>query len=101
DTNGVFTERSGLKKVASLGPKAFEQAAGFLRIREGKNPMDASAIHPESYGVAQAILKRAGVKGDSQATERASALTKLQAGQSLAQLAAELDTGVPTLTDII
>jgi len=48
DANGVFTDRSGLKKVASLGPKAFEQAAGFLRIRDGKNPLDASAIHPEN-----------------------------------------------------
>ena len=83
-----------------VGPKAFEQAAGFLRIREGKNPLDASAIHPESYAVAQAVLKRAGLKADTAPTERATALTKLQREQSLAQLAAELDTGVPTLTDI-
>ncbi len=100
DANGVFTDRSGLKKVASLGPKAFEQAAGFLRIREGKNPLDASAIHPESYPVAQAVLKRAGLKADTPPTERAPALIKLQAEQPLDQLAKELDTGVPTLTDI-
>jgi uncharacterized protein len=100
DTNGVFTDRSGLKKVASLGPKAFEQAAGFLRIREGKNALDASAIHPESYPVAQAILKRAGLKTDTPPAERATALIKLQAEQPLDQLAKELDTGVPTLTDI-
>lgn len=100
DANGVFTDRSGLKKVASLGPKAFEQAAGFLRIREGKNLLDASAIHPESYPVAQAVLKRAGLKTDTPPAERAPALIKLQAEQPLDQLAKELDTGVPTLTDI-
>ncbi len=100
DTNGVFTDRSGLKKVASLGPKAFEQAAGFLRIRGGKNPLDTSAIHPESYPVAQAVLKRAGLKADTPPADRTSALIQLQAAQPLAQLAAELDTGVPTLTDI-
>jgi uncharacterized protein len=101
DANGVFMDRSGLKKVASLGPKAFEQAAGFLRIRDGKNPLDASAIHPESYDVAQAVLKRAGLKANTPPAERAASLTKLQAEQSLAQLATELDTGVPTLTDIL
>lgn len=100
DGNGAFTDRSGLKKVASLGPKAFEQAAGFLRIRGGKNPLDSSAIHPESYPVAQAILKRAGLKADTPPAERAPALIQLQAAQPLAQLAVELDTGVPTLTDI-
>ena len=51
-SNGVFTNRAALQKVTGLGPKAFEQAAGFLRIRDGDNPLDASAIHPESYTVA-------------------------------------------------
>lgn len=55
DENGAFQSRSDLKKVARLGPKAFEQAAGFLRIMNGKNPLDASAVHPESYPVVKKI----------------------------------------------
>ncbi len=51
EQNGPFTSRAALKKVPRLGPKAFEQAAGFLRIRDGENPLDASAVHPESYHV--------------------------------------------------
>ncbi|MDI6756369.1 MAG: helix-hairpin-helix domain-containing protein, partial [Thermodesulfobacteriota bacterium] len=53
--NGPFSSREELRKVPRLGPKAFEQAAGFLRIREGKNPLDASAVHPESYSMVQAM----------------------------------------------
>ena len=49
DENGPFRSRAALRKVPGLGPKAFEQAAGFLRVRGGENPLDASAIHPESY----------------------------------------------------
>ncbi|MEM7802025.1 MAG: Tex family protein, partial [Chloroflexota bacterium] len=59
DDNGSFGSRDALKKVSGLGPKAFEQAAGFLRIRDGKNWLDGSAIHPESYKLAQAVLKQA------------------------------------------
>ena len=59
--NGPFPNRAALKKVPSLGPKAFEQAAGFLRIRDGDEPLDASAIHPESYTVARKLLKRTGL----------------------------------------
>ncbi len=55
--NGVFKNRRQLLKVAKLGPKAFEQAAGFLRIRDGENPLDNTAVHPESYGVVVAIAK--------------------------------------------
>jgi len=51
DENGPFQKRSQLKKVARVGPKAFEQAAGFLRIHDGEAPLDASAVHPESYGI--------------------------------------------------
>jgi len=56
DDQGRFNDRKELKKVARLGPKAFEQAAGFLRIIEGKNPLDQSAVHPESYGVVEQII---------------------------------------------
>jgi uncharacterized protein len=55
NANGPFASREGLKKVPRLGPKAFEQAAGFLRIRDGENPLDASAVHPESYSVVEAM----------------------------------------------
>jgi len=60
NSHGPFASRESLKKVPRLGPKAFEQAAGFLRIREGVNPLDASAVHPESYGVVKAIAKDLG-----------------------------------------
>jgi uncharacterized protein len=100
DESGVFKNRKELKKVASLGPKAFEQAAGFLRVRDGENPLDASAIHPESYPVAEAVLKKAGLKPVTPPTERAPALMKLQASAPLETLAAELGTGAPTLADI-
>ncbi len=60
--NGPFETRTQLKKVPRLGPKAFEQAAGFLRIPGGKNPLDASAVHPESYGLVDAMAKDAGCK---------------------------------------
>ena len=59
DENGKFTNRTQLKKVPRLGPKAYEQAVGFLRIIDGTNPFDGTDIHPESYGVAKAILKKA------------------------------------------
>ena len=55
DENGAFKTRTALKKVPRLGPKAFEQAAGFLRIMDGKNPLDASAVHPEAYPVVEKI----------------------------------------------
>ncbi len=58
DQNGIFVDRSQLKKVARLGPKAFQQCAGFLRIQGGKNPLDASAVHPEAYPVVKAILQQ-------------------------------------------
>ena len=60
DENGRFNERRELLKVSKLGPKAFEQSAGFLRIMDGKEPLDATAVHPESYDAARAILKECG-----------------------------------------
>jgi len=100
DGKGVFVSREGLKKVAGLGPKAYEQAAGFLRVRDGKNSLDASAIHPESYTIAEAVMSRAGVTLKTPPSERESALKALRLSQSLEALAAEVGTGVPTLTDI-
>ncbi|WP_406736704.1 Tex family protein [Thioclava sp. GXIMD4215] len=60
ETNGAFSARKDLLKVARLGPRAFEQAAGFLRIRDGKEPLDASAVHPEAYDIARDIVKACG-----------------------------------------
>ena len=74
EENGAFTSRTQLKKVPKLGPKAFEQCAGFLRVPESKNFLDNTAVHPESYAAAQALLK---LSGHSEADVRAGALSQL------------------------
>ena len=99
--NGAFRNRKQLLKVSGLGPKAFEQAAGFLRIRGGENSLDSSAIHPESYKVAEEVLKSAGLSKDSSPASRQSAIEQLKTKQPIEQLADQLQTGVPTLTDIM
>ena len=101
DENGSFTDRTQFKKVAGLGPRAFEQSAGFLRIRGGKNTLDASAIHPESYPVAHRVMARAGMAVDATLTERRQAVEKLRAEITPEALAVELGCGVHTLTDIL
>lgn len=108
DEHGPFPNRQRLLAVPGLGAKAFEQAAGFLRIRNGDNPLDASAIHPESYAVAEAVLERAGLNPANHPTvevpgslaDRQAALNRLLEQHTLGELAAELGTGVPTLEDI-
>jgi uncharacterized protein len=100
DENGPFPARQALRKVPGLGPKAFEQAAGFLRVRDGDNPLDASAIHPESYPAAEAVLAKAGLNLEAPLSQRKSALDALLQKQPLEKLAAELGVGVPTLADI-
>ena len=100
DENGPFVSRTALKKVAGLGPKAFEQAAGFLRIREGEEPLDASAIHPESYPVAQALMQRAGISMAQPPEERQRRLDSLRSQQPVDKIAQTLNAGVPTLQDI-
>jgi uncharacterized protein len=101
DANGPFRSRLALRKVPGLGPKAFEQAAGFMRIQNGSNPLDASAIHPESYETAQALLALAGLSATSPLEERVSALHALTAKTSVEALANQLNCGVPTLEDIL
>jgi len=100
DDAGPFATRRALLKVSGLGPKTFEQAAGFLRIRDGDEPLDATAIHPESYGVARAVLKRAGLDPATPPAAREAALNALRQERSLEALAQELNTGAPTLADI-
>ena len=99
-TNGAFVNRATLRKVRGLGPKAYEQAAGFLRVRDGDTPLDASAIHPESYPVARALLKRVRLTERSSLDQRQQALDALKPSVPLPTLAAELGTGEPTLADI-
>ncbi|HEU4328667.1 MAG TPA: Tex family protein [Roseiflexaceae bacterium] len=100
DEHGPFPSRARLRKVSGLGPKAFEQSAGFLRVRGGDQPLDASAIHPESYGIAEALLRRAELTPATPPAERQGPLERLRTAQPLEQLAAELGTGAPTLADI-
>ena len=101
DENGPFHNRRALRDVPGMGPKSFEQAAGFLRIRLGDTPLDATAIHPESYAIAEAVLQRAGLSPQSEAVEREVALARLQEERPVEHLAAELDVGAPTLADIL
>ena len=93
--------RESLREVPGLGPKAFEQSAGFLRIRGGANPLDVSAIHPESYAIAEAVLRKAGLPPDSEPVARQTAVEGLKARIPLAMLADEFNAGLPTLTDIL
>jgi protein Tex len=101
DENGPFQNRAEIKDVHGLGPKTFEQAAGFLRVHGSDNPLDSSAIHPESYAIAEAVLDLAGLTAQIPPAEREDDLAVLQEKQMLSSLAAELSTGVPTLTDIL
>lgn len=100
EEKGIFTSRSELTRVSGLGPKAFEQAAGFLRIRDGKNPLDASAIHPESYTAAEKILAMAKLELDTSPESRKEALESLMRQKNLEQIASEIHVGVPTARDI-
>ena len=99
EEHGVFSDRAELKKVPQLGPKAFLNAAGFLRITGGKNPLDATSVHPESYSVAKAVLKRAGVTADELTRGGVPDIEKRLG--SVATLAGELDCGILTLIDIV
>jgi len=87
--------------VSGVGPKAFEQAAGFLRVTSGDEPLDASAIHPESYVAAREVLRRAGITMHIPVGERQTALDRLLARTPVDKLAHELSIGIPTLKDIL
>ncbi|MDT8305757.1 MAG: helix-hairpin-helix domain-containing protein, partial [Anaerolineae bacterium] len=100
DEQGAFASRQELQQVPGLGPKTFEQAAGFLRINDGEYPLDASAIHPESYAVAEAVLAQAGLDAGTAPALRAQPLAALRQRQPLPELAEAVGTGVPTLEDI-
>ncbi|TKB56237.1 Tex family protein [Ferrimonas aestuarii] len=95
DANGVFAERKQLLKVPRLGPKAFEQCAGFLRITKGKNPLDASGVHPESYSLVKAISTHTG-KGIDELIGNSSLLKSLKPNQFATD-----QFGLPTVTDVL
>lgn len=98
EENGAFSSRNEFKKVPRLGPKAFEQSVGFLRILDGKSPLDNTSIHPESYDTTKALLQRLEIDleelGSKEATDKLEAI-------SVKKLAKELEVGEQTLEDIV
>ena len=99
EENGKFSARKELLKVPKLGPKAYEQCAGFLRLPESKMALDRTGVHPESYKAAEGLLKLCGYTLDDVAAKKVSGLAKKI--KSPEKTAAELGIGVPTLEDII
>ena len=99
EENGRFTSRKDLLKVAKLGPKAFEQCAGFMRITGGSNPLDATSVHPESYEAASKLLEKLGYSAEDIAGSRLAGLSR-QIGD-YKKTAAELKIGEITLRDIV
>lgn len=105
EEKGAFTDRKELLKVAKLGPKAYTQCAGFLRITEGKNPLDSTSVHPESYSIAEKVLAKASVS----AKEIKGGIVDIEArlGEAMGgklyvkDLAEEMSVGAMTLSDII
>ena len=109
EEHGRFNNRKELMKVPKLGEKAFNQCAGFMRITEGENPLDATSVHPESYSAAQAMMEKLGVDvqavragGDKDMEKKIKAAYPAKSlNQSIAAMAADLAVGEMTLTDII
>lgn len=101
EENGAFASRAQLKKVKGLGPKAFEQCAGFLRIPGAKKALDGTAVHPESYPAAEKLLSLCGFADKDIGTEAIQALPKKAKEIGFATLCAETGAGEPTLKDII
>ena len=99
EENGRFEKRSQLMKVAKLGPKAFEQCAGFMRITGGKNALDSTSVHPESYEAAEKLLTKLGLKPEDISNGRASGLSRMM--KDYPGTAKELSIGEITLRDIV
>ena len=100
EENGAFTERKELKKVSKLGDKAFEQCAGFLRIANGKNILDNTAVHPESYEATEKLLKLFGLKDSDIENHNVANLPSLIEENGEKKTAEQIGIGVPTLEDI-
>ena len=101
EEEGAFTSRTQLKKVPKLGPKAFEQCAGFLRIKNAKNPLDNTSVHPESYGAAKIILEKCGFSAADINLNKLGELPSKVKKYDKEKLAAEAGIGAMTLTDIV
>ena len=101
EENGAFTTRKQLLKVSKLGPKAFEQCAGFLRVPGAKNKLDATAVHPESYEAAQKLLELCGFSAQDIGTSAVQTLPEKARAMGMEELARQTGVGVPTLEDII
>ena len=99
EENGKFADRRELLKVPKLGPKAYEQCAGFMRIQGGKNPLDATAVHPESYEAAEKLLKKQGYKAEDITNHKLTGLSLTL--RDYKKLAEELEIGEITLRDIV
>lgn len=101
EENGCFTDRKQLLKVAKLGPKAYEQCAGFLRVADGKNPLDNTAVHPESYDAAKKIIDECGFTiadlSENKTAEIPAAAQKI----GISKIAENAGIGVPTVNDIL
>lgn len=99
EENGTFKTRRELLKVAKLGPKAYEQCAGFTRIMGGKNPLDATSVHPESYAAAERLLEKLGYKTSDITGKGLGGISRMI--KDYRKMAAELEIGEPTLRDIV
>ena len=101
EENGAFTDRKQLKKVSKLGDKAYTQCAGFLRIRDGKNVLDNTAVHPESYDLAGELIKACGYAEEDVKSGNIGELRSRAKNVKLAELAEKHGVGLPTVEDII
>ncbi|MBE6844278.1 MAG: RNA-binding transcriptional accessory protein [Ruminococcus sp.] len=101
EENGVFTDRKQLLKVPKLGKKAYEQCAGFLRVRDGKNPLDNTAVHPESYEAAEKLMEECGFKLADIGTSEMGKINDTVNQHGRKALCEKIGIGAPTLKDII
>ena len=101
ETNGAYPSRAALKKVPRIGPKAFEQCAGFLRVTQGKNVLDATGVHPESYAAAEKLLALCGYTEADVRAHRVGELRERVKALGEEKAAAHCGVGVPTLSDIV
>ncbi|MEG2380352.1 MAG: Tex family protein [Oscillospiraceae bacterium] len=101
ETEGIFKSRKQLKKVAKLGPKAYEQCAGFLRITDGENILDNTSVHPESYTAAKALLEIVGYSLKDVGEKNLGDIKNKVKSLDMSGIAEKLGVGVPTLRDII
>ena len=101
ETNGAYPSRAALKKVPRIGPKAFEQCAGFLRVTQGKTVLDATGVHPESYAAAEKLLALCGYTEADVRAHRVGELRERVKALGEEKAAAHCGVGVPTLSDIV